>query len=63
VIDERRFSDSKSIWGYGKGDSEGQLITTRYLINEGKSMVVAFTLKLKAEPNNTFARQIWNKQT
>ena len=44
----------------GKG---GQLIITRYLINEGKSMVVAFTLKLNAEPNNTSARQIWNKQT
>jgi hypothetical protein len=43
----------------GKG---GQLIITRYLINEGKSMVVAFTLMLNAEPNKTSARQIWNKQ-
>ena len=43
----------------GKG---GQLIITRYLINEGKSMVVAFTLMLNAEPSKTCARQIWNKQ-
>ena len=44
----------------GKG---GQLIITRHLINEGKSMVVDFTLKLNTEPNTTSARQIWNKQT
>ena len=46
-----------------KQGKEGQLIVTRYLINEGKSMVVAFTLMLNAEPNETSARQIWNKQT
>jgi len=45
-----------------KQGKEGQLIVTRYLINEGKSMVVAFTLILNAEPNETSARQIWNKQ-
>ena len=45
-----------------KQGKQGQLIITRYLINEGKSMVVAYTLKLDAEPNETSARQIWNKQ-
>ena len=45
-----------------KQGKEGQLIVTRYLINEGKSMVVTFTLMLNAEPNETSARQIWNKQ-
>jgi hypothetical protein len=45
-----------------KQGKQGQLIITRYLINEGKSMVVAYTLKLDAEPDKTSARQIWNKQ-
>ena len=40
---------------------EGQLIITRYLINEGKNLVVVYTLKLDAEPE-TSARQIWDKQ-
>jgi hypothetical protein len=41
---------------------EGELIVKRYLINEGKTLVVAFTLKLSAEPHQTSARQIWHKQ-
>jgi hypothetical protein len=45
-----------------KQGKEGQLIITRYLINEGKSLVVVYTLKLDAEPDETSARQIWNKQ-
>src|SRR5215469_6731592 len=45
-----------------KQGKQGQLIITRYLINEGKSMVVAYTLRLDAEPDETSARQIWNKQ-
>jgi hypothetical protein len=45
-----------------KQGKEGQLIIKRYLIDEGKTMVVAFTLKLNAEPNQTSARQIWHKQ-
>ena len=45
-----------------KQGKQGQLIITRYLINEGKSMVVAYTLKLDAEPDETSASQIWNKQ-
>jgi len=40
---------------------EGQLIITRYLINDGKNMVLAFTVKLNAEPQITSARQIWHK--
>jgi hypothetical protein len=46
-----------------KQGKEGQLIITMYLINEGKSMVAAFALKLNAEPNSISACQIWNKQT
>ena len=45
-----------------KQGKDGQLIIKRYLIDEGKTMVVAFTLKLNAEPNQTSARQIWHKQ-
>jgi hypothetical protein len=45
-----------------KQGKEGELIVKRHLINEGKSLVVAFTLKLNAEPNQTSARQIWHKQ-
>ena len=41
---------------------DGQLIIKRHLIDEGKTLVVAFTLKLNAEPNQTSARQIWLKQ-
>ena len=44
--------------GQGK---QGQLIITRYLINEGKNLVVVYTLKLDAEPE-TSAHQIWDKQ-
>jgi hypothetical protein len=38
------------------------LIVTRYLINEGKTEVVVFTLKLNTEPDRISARQIWPKQ-
>jgi hypothetical protein len=41
-----------------KQGKEGQLIVTRYLINEGKTEVVVFTLKLNGEPD-----EIWPKQT
>jgi hypothetical protein len=44
-----------------KQGKEGQLIITRYLINEGKSLVVAFNLKLHGEPTSS-ARQIWHRQ-
>ena len=45
-----------------KQGKEGQLIVTRYLINEGKTEVAVFTLKLNAEPDQISARQIWPKQ-
>jgi hypothetical protein len=45
-----------------KQGKEGQLIVTRYLINEGKTEVVVFTLKLNTEPDQISARQIWTKQ-
>jgi hypothetical protein len=44
-----------------KQGKEGQLIIKRYLIDDGKSMVVAFTVNLNAEPQITSARQIWHK--
>jgi hypothetical protein len=40
----------------------GQLIIKRYLIDEGKTLVATYTLKLNAEPNQTSARQIWHKE-
>ena len=45
-----------------KQGKEGQLIVKRYLINEGKTEVAVFTLKLNAEPDQISARQIWPKQ-
>jgi hypothetical protein len=45
-----------------KQGKEGQLIVKRYLINEGKTEVVVFTLELNAEPDQISARQIWPKQ-
>jgi hypothetical protein len=45
-----------------KQGKEGQLIIERYLIDEGKTLVAAYTLKLNAEPNQTSARQIWHKE-
>jgi hypothetical protein len=45
-----------------KQGKEGQLIIKRYLIDEGKALVAAYTLKLNAEPNQTSARQIWHKE-
>ena len=44
-----------------KQGKEGELIIERYLIDEGKTLVAAYTLKLPAEPH-TSARQIWHKQ-
>ena len=40
---------------------EGELIIKRYLINDGKNMVLAFTVRLNAEPQITSARQVWHK--
>jgi hypothetical protein len=45
-----------------KQGKEGQLIIERYLIDEGGTLVAAYTLKLNAEPNQTSARQIWHKE-
>ena len=46
-----------------KEGKEGQLIVTRYLIGDGGTLMVAFTLKLNAEPDEISARQTWHKQT
>jgi hypothetical protein len=40
---------------------EGQLIIERYLIDDGETLVAAYTLKLNEEANQTSARQIWHK--
>ena len=45
-----------------KQRKEGELIIERSLINEGKTLVAAYTVKLNAVPNRTSARQIWHKQ-
>jgi hypothetical protein len=45
-----------------KQGKEGQLIIERYLIDEGGTLVAAYTLKLNEEPNQTSARQIWHKE-
>ena len=45
-----------------KQGKEGQLIVTRYLIDDGDTLMVAFTLRLNAEPDEVSARQIWHKQ-
>ena len=45
-----------------KQGKEGQLIIERYLIDEGQTLVAAYTLKLNAEPNQVSARQIWHKE-
>jgi hypothetical protein len=45
-----------------KQGKEGELIIKRHLINEGKSLVAAYTVKLHGEPDATSARQIWHKQ-
>ena len=41
---------------------DGQLTIKRHLIHEGKTMVVAFTLKLNAQPQAISVRQLWHKQ-
>ena len=40
---------------------EGQLIVTRYLTNEGRTLVVAYTLRLQGA-NPTSARQTWRRR-
>jgi hypothetical protein len=41
---------------------DGQLTIKRNLINDGKTMVVAFTLKLNMQPHEVSVRQLWHKQ-
>jgi hypothetical protein len=41
---------------------DGQLTIKRYLTDQGKTLVVAFDLKLNAEQNDASARQVWRKQ-
>lgn len=45
-----------------KDGKDGQLIIKRNLTSDGKTMVVAFTLKLNAEPRAISVRQFWHKQ-
>jgi hypothetical protein len=41
---------------------DGQLTIRRHLLDEGKTLVVAFTLKLNSEPQAIIVRQLWRKQ-
>ena len=45
-----------------KQGKDGKLIIKRYLLDQGKTLVVVYSLKLDAEPSETSARQIWRKQ-
>ena len=45
-----------------KQGKDGNLTIKRYLMDQGKTLVVVFSLKLNAEPSETSARQIWRKQ-
>jgi hypothetical protein len=45
-----------------KQGKDGQLTIKRYLIDDGKILVAAYTLRLKEEPNQTSARQIWRRE-
>lgn len=45
-----------------KQGKDGNLIIKRYLMEQGKTLVVVLSLKLNAEPSETSARQIWHKQ-
>jgi hypothetical protein len=40
----------------------GQLTIKRYLVDDGKTLVATYHLKIDADPNTTDARQIWRKQ-
>jgi hypothetical protein len=44
-----------------KHGKEGQLIIERHLINDGKSVMVAFALRLNEAPDTISASQIWQK--
>jgi hypothetical protein len=44
-----------------KQGKEGELTIKRSLTDEGKAVVVVYTLKLEEEPTPTSARQIWRK--
>ncbi|HYZ74677.1 MAG TPA: hypothetical protein VE641_16480 [Chthoniobacterales bacterium] len=45
-----------------KDGKNGQLTIKRYLADQGKTLVVAYNLKLDAEQNDASARQFWRKQ-
>jgi len=45
-----------------KQGKDGQLIIKRSLMDQGKTLVVTFSLKINGEPNETSARQIWRKE-
>jgi hypothetical protein len=45
-----------------KQGKEGKLIVTRRLIDDGNTLMVTFTLRLNAKPDEVSARQIWHKR-
>jgi len=46
-----------------KQGKEGQLIIKRSLMDEGKTLVISFILKLNGEPDQTSPRQIWRRES
>jgi hypothetical protein len=45
-----------------KKGKDGQLIIKRELTDDGNTILVAYSLKLDAEPDQTSARQVWHRQ-
>jgi hypothetical protein len=69
--------NTKTVWSNGKKGNkqlvethhirtkrgrDGELTIKRKLIDDGKTVVVVYNLKLDDEPTSTSARQIWRKQ-
>ena len=46
-----------------KQGKDGELIIERSLMDQRRSLVVSFILKLNGEPNQTSAGQIWRKES
>ena len=65
--------NAKTVWGKHhkklvethhirtKQGKVGELTIKRSLIDEGKTLVAVYTLKLEEEPQETSARQVWRK--
>ncbi|MBV8100175.1 MAG: hypothetical protein JOZ31_13550 [Verrucomicrobia bacterium] len=45
-----------------KQGKDGELIIKRSLMDQGRTLVVSYVLRLNGDPNQTSARQIWRKE-